>query len=191
MTTFGYRTQNAQQGIYRKEQHMADSITQEGNVASDFTVNPAGTKGNFRLAVEVGSRENRQSLFIGVSVFGEHLIKQVALSLKKGNRAIVSGRLDGYKSDKTFYQKDGEYVGGVDIFTISADSVGISPRFDLVTSTKIEKGAAAGAPVAAPTTAAPVAAPAAAAPVAAPAAAPAAPAPQPVAAGAGLGDDDF
>lgn len=104
---------------------MANSqVSLVGNITADpvlRTTHSGDAVANFTVAVSEGTKDNPQTGFYDVSVW-KHLAHNVADSLKKGNRVIVTGTL----RTSVWQTKEGENRTKVQV---TADNVGAELRF--------------------------------------------------------------
>lgn len=141
---------------------MADnSVTIVGNVTDDpeLRFTPSGQAvANFTVAVNkrfknnAGEWEDRLDGFFRCSCWRD-MAENVAESLKKGSRVVVTGRLQ----QRSWDDQEGNKRSA---FEIQVDEVGPSLRWATATITKSQRTGAAPAAAAAPAGAAPAAAPA-------------------------------
>ena len=149
------------------------AVTLIGNLTRDPTYSPAGNgkKAYGRLSLAVNERRGEEEVtnYYDVTLFSS-LAENVAFSLRKGNRVLVTGRLS--TSSETIVKADGS-EGHRTRVGIVASAVG--PELTWATAKIAKAEASAPIPQAAPQAPAPKAAPAPA-----PAPKPAPPAPEPV-----------
>jgi len=114
-----------------------NAITLVGNLTADPKV-IIGASGKqrttFRVAVNEGQGDNEKTHFVGCTAFGT-LGENVADSLHKGNRVIVSGRFDSYNKE---VEIEGE-TKSLTMLNVTASSVGPDLRWHVAKVTKVTR----------------------------------------------------
>lgn len=100
-----------------------------GNLGSDPVVRPSNNGGSPRTTFSVAVSEKNMKTgeekthWINVTAFGS-LGENIAKSLTKGNRVVVTGRFDSYKKTVTVNGQNGPEVKDLDMLSFVATSVG-------------------------------------------------------------------